>query len=265
MNPALEQIVDLQGIDLQLKRLREQLIEAPKRAAAAEAARKQAASALSATEASLAQEEALRRRQESDVKDHRNKIARLRRQLESATSTQQVSAYEHEISFAEAAINKLEEEELGSMERTESLEEELLSRKTALDASQAALQRAQANAATLLERNKPAIAALDAERTTLRAELASSDESSAALATYDRVAKGKGTGVSEAVDHKCSACQMMVRPQRWNDLTGREHADDIYTCETCGRLLFWDPRRDTPGAWPAGERLAQAKAAAATQ
>jgi hypothetical protein len=52
---------------------------------------------------------------------------------------------------------------------------------------------------------------------------------------------------------------MMVRPQRWNDLTGREHEDQIFTCETCGRILFWDPRRDTPQSWQAGERLASAQ------
>ncbi len=53
---------------------------------------------------------------------------------------------------------------------------------------------------------------------------------------------------------------MMVRPQRWNDLTSREHEDQIFTCETCGRILFWDPRRDTPQSWQAGERLASAQA-----
>ena len=56
---------------------------------------------------------------------------------------------------------------------------------------------------------------------------------------------------------------MMVRPQRWNDLTDRdphaEHANAIFTCETCGRMLFFDPRRDAPIRWSPGERLASAK------
>ncbi len=261
MNAALEQLVTLQAIDLELKRLRDQLAEAPKRVATAEAAKKQAGASLAATQASLAKEDALRRRHESDIADHRNKIARLKRQLDAATSTQQVAAYEREIAFGNDSIGKLEEEELYSMERTETLDAELVSHTKTLEAAQAALERARANSATLVERNKPAIMALDAERTKVRADLAASDASAAPLATYDRVSKGKGTGISEAIDHKCSACQMMVRPQRWNDLTGREHANDLYTCETCGRLLFWDPRRDTPGPWPPGERLAQTKAA----
>jgi len=80
------------------------------------------------------------------------------------------------------------------------------------------------------------------------------------LSSYDRIAKAKGTAVSEALDHKCTACQMLVRPQRWNDLTGREHDHTIFSCETCGRMLFWDPRRDSPGSFAAGDRLHSAKA-----
>ena len=32
------------------------------------------------------------------------------------------------------------------------------------------------------------------------------------LPQYDRVAKHRGTGISEARDHKCLACQVMLRP-----------------------------------------------------
>ena len=263
MNAALEQLVTLQAIDLDLKRLREQLAEAPRRVAAAEAAKKVAEAKVAGLQDAHAREEALRRRQESDVADHRTKISRLRKQLDAATSTQQVAAYEREIAFGDESIAKLEDAELESMERTESLDGELAAAKQSLSGADATVVRARGNASTLKERNTPAIAALESERVALRSTLSASEDGSAPLAIYDRVTKVRGSGVSEAVDHKCSACQMMVRPQRWNDLTGREHADDIYTCETCARLLFWDPRRDAPGPWAPGERLAQANAALA--
>ena len=55
---------------------------------------------------------------------------------------------------------------------------------------------------------------------------------------------------------------MMIRSQRWNDLTDRdpnsEYANTIFTCETCGRLLFYDPRTDAPVRWAPGEKLAAA-------
>ena len=67
-----------------------------------------------------------------------------------------------------------------------------------------------------------------------------------ALSTYDRISKAKGTAVAEALNQKCMACQMMVRPQRWNDLRDRNNDETMMTCESCGRLLYYDPARDSP-------------------
>ncbi len=70
----------------------------------------------------IAKEEALRRRQELDVKDYQAKIAKVRKQLDQATTTVQVTAFEHEIAFAQAEVSRLEDAELESMERSEGLE-----------------------------------------------------------------------------------------------------------------------------------------------
>ncbi len=184
-----------------------------------------------------------------------SKISRLRRQMDTAVSAAQITALEHEIGFAENAIAKLEEEELNSLERTDALELQRAEAVGLLTAADSALEDERRRAAELTERNRAEIAKLEGERAELRAGIAARAEiAENMLATYDRVARSRGTGVAEALDGKCSACQMKLRPQRWNDLTGREHEDQIFTCESCGRMLFWDPRRDTPGTWVAGDR-----------
>ena len=253
MNPDLEHLVVLQAQDLELQRLRQEQAEAPRRVAAAEAAHKSAEQALAKLRADLAAEEKLRRSKELDADQHRSKITRLRKQLDAATSAAQVTALQHEIAFAEAAIRTLEDEELASLEHTEALEASERTAAQALESTRSTLDAERLRAAATVDRTRDSIEALQAERTNLRSQI-----SEAPLALYDRVAKSRGSGLSEAIDHKCSACQMMVRPQRWNDLTSREHEDQIFTCETCGRILFWDPRRDTPRSWEAGERLAAA-------
>lgn len=250
MNVALERIVALQVQDLEGKRLREELADAPKRVAAAEAALKKAQTAVAAAETSLKKEEVLRRSQENDVKDRRGKIGRLQKQMETATSAAQISALEHEITFAECSITKLEDEEIASMERTEEQEAALTAGKAVVEKASAVLVAERQRAAEVLEKDTAAVKVVEAKRAELRAAIAAGAES--LLATYDRVAKAKGTGVSEGVDHKCSACQMMVRPQRWNDLTERDN-QQVFTCETCGRLLWWDPRRDAPVGWKPGD------------
>jgi uncharacterized protein len=258
MNPDLEHLVILQAQDLELQRLRQEQAEAPRRVAAAEAAFKSAEQTLAKLRQDLAAEEKLRRSQELDADGHRSKITRLRRQMDSATSAAQITALEHEINFSEAAIRKLEDDELSSLEKTESLERAEITAAASAESSRSGLDAERLRAAATVDRTRAGIEAIEAERTALRSQI-----SEGPLATYDRITKSRGSGLSEAIDHKCSACQMMVRPQRWNDLTGREHEDQIFTCETCGRILFWDPRRDTPRTWAAGERLAGAQSAAA--
>ena len=257
MNADLEHLIILQAQDLELRRLRAELADAPVRVTAAQTARAKAEVALADANKSLAKEETLRRSQELDVKDRHGKISRLRKQMETATSAAQIAALEHEIAFAEQAISALEDEELLSLERTDQLEAARSTATLALEATTTTLASARAHAADIAARHTAAIAAIETERAATRALV---DE--ARLSIYDRIAKAKGTALSEALDHKCSACQMMVRTQRWNDLTDRdphsEFANTIFTCETCGRMLFYDPRRDAPVRWAPGEKLSAA-------
>jgi predicted nucleic acid-binding Zn-ribbon protein len=247
MNADLERLIALQQQDLEGKRLRAELIEAPKWVTTAEAALKKAQTALAAAELALKKEEVLRRSQESDVAERRGKITRLSKQMETATSAAQITALEHEIKFAQDTIRTLEDEEIASMERTEQQDAARAAGISAVATMTAKLSSERERSATTTANDTEALKAVEAQRATLRAAIAEG-----LLATYDRVSKAKGTGVSEGVDHKCSACQMMVRPQRWNDFTAREN-DTIFTCETCGRVMYWDPRRDAPLDWKPGQ------------
>jgi predicted nucleic acid-binding Zn-ribbon protein len=241
MHPDLEKMMTLQTHDLEAKRLRDEIAALPKLIASLETKLKAVEGQRAVILDLLAKEETLRRRQESDVKDHQAKIGRVRKQLDLATTTVQVTAFEHEIAFAQGEIGKLEDAELESMERTEGLEAQRAQANDAVTDASATLTRERTRAIATIAADKTALAAVEALRAALRPQIAED-----ALATYDRIAKGKGTAVAEAVNQKCMACQMMVRPQRWNDLRDRSNDETMMTCETCGRLLYYDPARDAP-------------------
>jgi predicted nucleic acid-binding Zn-ribbon protein len=257
MNADLEHLIILQAQDLELRRLRAELADAPVQVTAAQTTRARAEVALAEANKALTKEETLRRSQELEVKDRQGKISRLRKQMETATSAAQITALEHEISFSEQTIAKLEDDELASLERTDNFELARGKATLTLEVTTATLAASRVRAADIAAHHTASIASIETERAATRALI---DE--ARLSVYDRIAKAKGTGLSEAIDHKCAACQMMVRPQRWNDLTDRdpnsEYANTIFTCETCGRMLFYDPRRDAPVRWAPGEKLAAA-------
>jgi len=127
------------------------------------------------------------------------------------------------------------------MERSEALEAQKALADEAVEDATKNLERERLRAAETIAKDKALLAAVDEKRAALRPEIGES-----ALSNYDRIAKGKGTGLAEALNQKCTACQMMLRPQRWNDLRDRGNEEDMMTCESCGRLLYYDPARDAP-------------------
>ena len=107
MHPDLEKLIALQRYDVEAKRLRDEIAALPKRVAELEGKLKAVEGQRAVVLDLLAKEEALRRRQESDIKDHQAKMARVRKQMDLATTTVQVTAYEHELAFAAAEITRL--------------------------------------------------------------------------------------------------------------------------------------------------------------
>jgi uncharacterized protein len=241
MHPDLEKLIVLQRHDVEAKRLRDELTALPKLVAGLETKLKAVEGQRAVIVQLIAKEVTLRRSQELEVKDRQAKIAKVRKQLDQATTTVQVTAFEHEIAFAEGEISKLEDAELESMERSDALDAQKKLADEAVEEAGATLERERARAAETIAADKTLLAAVEAQRAELRPQVGED-----ALSMYDRIAKAKGTAVSEGINQKCTACQMMLRPQKWNDLRDRDNDSVITTCESCGRMLYYDPARDAP-------------------
>jgi len=234
MQRDLDELIELQVCDGEIARLSAEIAALPGKIAAIEAALASARAALAAAEKGLKAEEVARRSQESDVKDHQLKIKKYRTHMDTVQNDAQLKALEHEIAFAEAAIRALEDAELESMERTEGLEIAKTKASEDVGNQSVILEREKERGALVKSQNEARLVVLKKERERVRALV-----SEKALADYDRVAKAKKTGLAAAWDQKCSACQIMVRPQRWNDLRNADTESPI-TCETCGRRLYYD-------------------------
>ena len=246
MHPDLEKLIALQHLDLELRKLREEIDAGPARISALAAKSAETQAAQLTLENSLAKEEKLRRSQEADIKSQQERAARLRRQMDAVTTTAQAAALDHEISFITSEIARIEDAELDSMARSEFFEQQLPKAREAGAAAERNLERERIRGAESTAAAQARISALDANRKALRPTVGES-----ALLSYDRVSRSRGTALSEGIDGKCSACQMMIRPQIWQDLRDRSRHDLMLTCDTCGRMLYWDPARDAPQKKPA--------------
>jgi predicted nucleic acid-binding Zn-ribbon protein len=194
-----------------------------------------AQAALAKVEAALKDEEKARRRMEDDVRDHRAKAAKYRKQTDTIANAEQLAALEHEIAFAEKQVLLIEDRELESMERTERLEADLTRAQQALKDQADAVAWEKAAALQVSARDQQELKGLRAQRVQMR-EAADQE----LLSDYDRLVRGKKTAMAEVKDRQCQACHMGLRPAQFDQV----RADARLHCESCGRMWYYDPGSD---------------------
>jgi uncharacterized protein len=241
MQAQIENLVKLQAVELERTRLTKAAHDLPAEIAqvqtALTAAERQAAEA----QVSLASEEALRTRLDREIAALRKKAAHLRSQQDSLTTPAQAEAVEHELRFAEAEADRLENEEFASLEHTEAQEGALAAARALAEALTVTLKNTRDRVALRKSEIDRDLAELSTQREALRPLI-----EPVYLTRFDRLCGSRGTGLARADKQQCTGCRMGIRPQAWNQL----RAGELLVCDSCSRLLYWDPAIDAPAPVP---------------
>jgi predicted nucleic acid-binding Zn-ribbon protein len=240
MNADLTKLIELEKVDHEMARLSEEVSALPGRVALIEARLAEHKDEIEKAKTAIKNNEASRRKYEADIQAAQQKIVKYRGQSSSVKTNDEYRALMHEVEFAEKEIRDSEDKILELMVLLESEEKALKAAEAQLKVEAVEVEKEKVEARTRTAEDEKLLAEFAAKRTELR-----SGVNDSALAHYDRVLRARKSVVVEARGQKCMACFVLIRPQTWEEIRTNEQ---IVTCSSCGRMLFYDPTREPPPA-----------------
>lgn len=234
MHADLQRLIDLQRLDSTAHDAQKRLAEAPEREKALEARLDEARQRVAAAKERLAESQNARRAIEKEVAVHQGRLSKFREQAMAVKTNQEYHAIQHEITFAQTEVKRLEDSVLERMMEGDELtatikrvEAELAAEQKAVDAERRAMAaegvELQASVQRIATERAALVAAMDRQL----------------LATFEQVArKRQGIAVAEARDGICTICHVRLRPQVFNNV---RRNDAIVQCDTCNRILYFVP------------------------
>jgi uncharacterized protein len=234
MIPDLQLVIQLQSLDQKVSQTQQEVSALPKHLARIEKALDAHLRKLEADRAALSANQKERKQIEGGIQAQEAKISKLRAQMLEAKTNQQYQAFQGEIDFCQKEIRKAEDRTLDLMTEAEPLDRNVKAAELALgqERKQVEVEKQRARARTSADLK--ILEELKQERRSIVALI-----SPPVLFTYERLRKkNKGVVVAEAVEDRCQACNMTMRPQFYQDL---KKCDQILLCECCHSILYYNP------------------------
>jgi uncharacterized protein len=234
MLPDLQLAVRLQELDNRVTELTREISALPKHIAEIEKKLESHTRKLEADRAALKANQTDRKKNEGDIQLQEQKISKLRGQMLDAKTNEQYRAFQHEIEFCEKEIRRAEDHILELMGESEPLDRNVKAAELALKEEKAQVEAEKQQARTRTAEDQKALDQIHQERTQIVSRLQPN-----VYRQYERIRKGRGgVAIAEAIDGRCSACQIAMRLQFFQDL---KKSDQVMYCESCSRILYYNP------------------------
>ncbi len=239
----------LQALDRKIASLENEIATLPKHIAEIEKRLESHTRQLETNRAALNANQRDRKKLEADIQMHQQKASKLRDQMAGAKTNEQYKAFQHEIAYIEAEIRKAEDKILDFMEKSEPLDKNVKLAETELKKEQQQVEGEKTRARERTAVDQKELAQQRSERKGIAEQM-----EARFYTEYERVRKKtKNTPIADATEGRCSACQIALRPQFFQDL---RRGDKIMFCESCGRILTYNPIIDIAGDVAASQQTA---------
>jgi hypothetical protein len=234
MLPDLKLVIRLQEIDNRLAELTREISYLPKHIAEIEKKLVAHERKLEADRGALSANLKERKKCEADIQIQDQKASKLKDQMLGAKTNEVYRAFQNEIEFCQKEVRKFEDRILELMSESEPLDRNVKVAEAALKTEKAQVEAEKGVARERTATDETAAAALRKERAEVVACTAAK-----VYQLYERIRKGRrGRAVAEALEGRCSACNLTLRPQLSQDL---KKGEQIMSCESCQRILYYNP------------------------
>src|SRR5205814_847751 len=177
-----------------------------------------------------------RRKFEHEIQAEQQKIPKYRDQSLEVKTNEQYKALMHEIEFAQQSIRAAEDRILQAMLDAEGHEKAIKGAEAELKAESAEVEKEKAETRARTEQDEKELGEWSGQRQQLRSGITPE-----VLANYDRVVTMRKTALAEAREQHCMACNVMLRPQKYDEIRSNQY---IMSCDSCSRILFYEPANE---------------------
>lgn len=231
-HPAIEKLLILQDRDTKRIQLESEIKSVPDAVRAVEEKIAAGKKAIDDARAELRDLETRKKMIETEIGSAQDTLGKYKTQQSLVRKNDEYQALGQQIETAEAAIDALEEKELGVM--------------FAIDEARARFASAEKILKDTIAGHEARIAALRERGKNLSAELAAVQEEVArarepvdmpALRLYDRIAARTQPAVAAIHGSKCDGCHLRVSGEA--ESVARK-GEALATCDQCGRIIWWE-------------------------
>jgi len=242
----LGKLLELQELDLEIQRVADRLASIPAERDQIETRFKEFAAEFLDLKDRYERTLTNRKQLETELADTQQIHEKYKQDLMRVRNEKEYTTALREIDATKKLIGALESEVLKSLEEAEKLEADLNVFTPDVERKRGEVDR---DLEALRKEHEDAELSL-AAMTSRRSETAGSIPSNL-LAVYERVAKiRRGQAMAEVRDSTCTACRMRVRPKVFSDV---RRGDQLITCDSCSRILFYRPDARQPAEAAIGQ------------
>jgi len=234
MLPDITHAIRLQNLDDRAAELTKEISALPKHTAEIEKKLESHQRRLDHDRAALVANLKDRKRLEGEIQTNEQKISKLKTQMMEAKTNDVYRAFQHEIDFCQQEIRRHEDRILELMTEADPLEKAVKAAEVALATEKKQVEEEKTKARERTAVDQKEIDGLMIERKQILSEMTPRIASE-----YERIRKGRaGVAIAEVLQGRCSKCNMQLRPQFLQEL---KRQDAVMVCESCKRMLYWNP------------------------